>query len=474
MHAPPPRPGPRTKPRSFVGPTLLSLLLLSPAACQRDPLDVENPNELQALLDDGQLDLSSSALTAPAGGGVGTSPVAPPAQDAGPAPGGGAGGVSGTGGRSTGGRAGAGGGSSEGTGGTGGVVDGGVPPSRDGSARPDVRSDGSPPIDGGEFDGGSFPVFCPGDSFPRPPGSVCPLQATGMWNLDSCNEVRSELQDDSFNGFTAFRSVKTACVPGVEGLGVALPNPNDLVYVPDQPAFTFDAGVTVAGWFKPTDVTGVRTLFRKRDGITSALALMIVQKHFVFVVGRDRGLPAAVIAPAKAGVFTHVAATYDGEMLRLYLNGEEAAATRAPGRVEAGEGPLLFGNDGLKRRFDGTIDKLWFATGAASPETIEGLQCLRKPPTFVSRPGVSAPVPAGTGVNFDLLLTNNSGPTCQSQSFQIFNDSFQPGFTIQPSFQFTTLAPGQTATLPVVITSNEDGEPGTTSFTVSALDHFDR
>ena len=36
------------------------------------------------------------------------------------------------------------------------------------------------------------------------------------------------------------------------------------------------------------------------------------------------------------------------------------------------------GNDGFQRRFDGTLDKVWFATEAATPATILSLQCLRQ------------------------------------------------------------------------------------------------
>ena len=136
-----------------------------------------------------------------------------------------------------------------------------------------------------------------------------------MWNFDDCNEFRTNLEDNTFNGFTAFRTVRAACVPGIEGQGISLPNAQDLVYVPDQPMFTFERGVTVAAWVNPSTVSGLRTIFRKRDGLTSAMALMLVDKHWVFVVSRHKALPVAVIAPAKAGVFTHVAATYDGDQI---------------------------------------------------------------------------------------------------------------------------------------------------------------
>ena len=68
-------------------------------------------------------------------------------------------------------------------------------------------------------------------------------------------------------GNTAFRAVSVACAQGIAGQAVALADKNeDLVYVPDQPNFTFASGVTVAGWFNHAALDETRTLFRKRDG----------------------------------------------------------------------------------------------------------------------------------------------------------------------------------------------------------------
>ena len=407
-------------------------ILLAASACQRDPLEY-SPDELQALLDDGELDLPDKPITraqiavdggaaGAAGSGSGT---------------GGSGGVVGTDAAvdAPGGRGGTGaGGSGSGTGGSGGSVG---PGGRGGSSGPDG--------------GGPEPLTFP----------------TGMWNFDDCNEFRTNLEDNNFRGFTAFRTVRAACVPGVEGLGVSIPGAQDLVYVPDQPVFTFERGVTVAAWVNPTTVNGLRTIFRKRDGLTSAMALMLVDKHWVFVVSRHRALPVAITAPAKAGVFTHVAATYDGTQLKLYLNGQKVAGGTARGTIENGEGPLLLGNDGFQRRFDGTIDKVWFATEAATPATIQSLQCLRQPASLAMIPAASEPVAAGTPVVTDLAITNNNHPSCGPEFFQVFNERTPEGFSVQPSFSFMEVPSGQTARTPVTITSGLDSEPG--AFEVSFL-----
>ena len=156
-----------------------------------------------------------------------------------------------------------------------------------------------------------------------------PGQSTqGLWTFDDCNSFRTDLQDSSGFGHTAFRSVSTACVPGEINQGVGIDEDDDLVFVPDQPDFTFSNGVTVAAWVKPTKLGGVRTIFRKRESGTSTFVLLANGKTYQFVIRLANGRAAAVSAPATLDKFTHVAATYDGSDLRLYLNGVQVAHAR--------------------------------------------------------------------------------------------------------------------------------------------------
>jgi hypothetical protein len=404
-------------------------LCVSVIGCVRGddaPDDAPAEGDLRALLDDGELtELVSRKLTVD--GGAASMPAPPPADAA---AGGAGGGVPVPGPIGT---AGAGGG-----------------PRRD-AAAPDAAA---PCFDGTGGRGGGRDA---GFGFCERPGPLA------SWNFEDCNPERTELRSPTFQ-FPAFRTVGAACVDGREGQGISLPRPQDMVYAPDQPAFTFDRGVTVAAWVNPSRLGGQRTLFRKREGSTSSFALMLVDRRFVFVIDRTGRTPASVSAPARAGAWVHVAATYDGERLRLYLDGREAASVVARGTIAPGEGPLLMGNDADRRRVEGALDNFWFDTRAASADTILGLTCVRRPPRLSVRPQAGPAVAAGTPVTYDFALTNDDPPSCGRGDFFLVSNTFQPEFSVDPSFSFLNVGSGETQTVPVTITSSGDAEPDTYHF----------
>ena len=156
-------------------------------------------------------------------------------------------------------------------------------------------------------------------------------------------------------------------MPGQINQGVGIDQDDDLVYVPDQPDFTFANGVTVAAWVKPTKLNGVRTIFRKRESGTSTFVLLDQRQELsVRHPARQRSRGGGQRCRLRWATFTHVAGTYDGSDLRLYLNGALATHARVGGVLSNGAGPLLMGNDALDRRIDGTLDSVFFATRAST------------------------------------------------------------------------------------------------------------
>jgi Concanavalin A-like lectin/glucanases superfamily len=346
---------------------------------------------------------------------------------------------------------------------------------------------GSGPIDGGGPGGGTPDAGVAGavgtdGPFPGPGGGPgrgdggfgddggirqpFPQFVQGLWQFDDCNSFRTDLNDSSFNFHPAFRSVSAACTTGIQAQGIAIDEADDLVYVPDQPSFTFDSGVTVAAWVNPTRLGGVRTIFRKRENGTSTFVLLQNGKDYQFVIRLTNGRAAEVRARATLDTFTHVAATYDGNDLRLYLNGSLAAHTRVNGRLSNGAGPLLMGNDARGRRIDGVLDNVLFDTQPATPEQILRLNCLPRPSTLVATPVASGLVPPGTPVDYDVQFTNNS---CDPQQLQFNAFGPNPSLLVNPSFDFRTADPGATAHIQLTVSSSPDIEPDDYPISISVF-----
>jgi hypothetical protein len=296
-----------------------------------------------------------------------------------------------------------------------------------------------------------------------------PGEAQGFWRFDDCNMDRTELVDSSFSGnHTAYRSVTAFCRPGILNSGIGFDEDDDLVLVPDQPNFVFSEGFTVAAWVKPTDLGGFRTIFRKRQDGTSTFVLGENGNNFQVVISLANGKAADVQAPATLDTFTHVAATFDGIFLKLYLNGVEAASKRVVGRLSDGGGPLLMGNDANKRRISGVIDNVVFDTLPSSAADIAKLTCLPQPSVLSVTPTDPAAVPPQTPVNYDVQITNNSCEDAQFQ-FNAFSLNFNPDITVSPNFGSAFVPAATTAHVPFAVAALPDLEQfGTSQILVNA------
>jgi hypothetical protein len=289
------------------------------------------------------------------------------------------------------------------------------------------------------------------------PNRNLPFESQGFWRFDDCNMDRTELQDSAFNFHTAFRSTTAFCRPSILNTGIGFDEDDDLVLVPDQPNFVFSEGFTVAAWVQPTELGGVRTIFRKRLDGTSSFALVENGNNFQIVINLSNGKASDVQAPAKLDTFTHVAATYDGIFLKLYLNGSLAASKRVVGRLADGVGPLLMGNDANKRRISGVIDSVLFDTLPSSAADIAKLTCLPRPSVLSVTPVDPAAVPPGTRVDYDVQIENNSCEDAQF-NFNAFTFSFDPSIIVDPSGAFDFVQASTTRHFLFSVFASEDIE----------------
>ncbi|HEY7072486.1 MAG TPA: LamG-like jellyroll fold domain-containing protein [Acidimicrobiales bacterium] len=136
---------------------------------------------------------------------------------------------------------------------------------------------------------------------------------------------------------------------------------NDLVTVPDTPSLHLTTGMTIDAWIRPTVASTWSTVALKErpNGLAYSLYGGNDQSRAAGYInnGADRLAAATTATPANA--WTHVAVTYDGANLRLYVNGALVRTSAVTGPIAASTGALrIGGNTVWGEWFTGTIDEL--------------------------------------------------------------------------------------------------------------------
>ena len=172
----------------------------------------------------------------------------------------------------------------------------------------------------------------------------------------------SAVVDSTGNGRTgtiAGGAARTAS--GRYGRGLTFDGVNDLVTVPDADPLDLTVGMTLEAWVKPTALSGYRTVVLKERPAGLAYALY---------ASRDTTPPSANIttdvehaSPSTSAlplnVWSHVAATYDGTHLDLYVNGSLVASHAVSGSVFTSARALVIGGNRIwSEWFKGSIDEV--------------------------------------------------------------------------------------------------------------------
>jgi chitodextrinase len=150
---------------------------------------------------------------------------------------------------------------------------------------------------------------------------------------------------------------------------------NDWVTVVDAPSLDLATQLTIEAWVKPTVLgTAWRTVAIKEQPGNLVYALYAntdtrgASGHVY--VGGDMNAQAPDRLPV--GTWTHVATTYDGATLRLYMNGAEVNRRPLTGTLTVSSGALRVGGNAVWNEwFSGTIDELRLYGRALPPGQIK-------------------------------------------------------------------------------------------------------
>jgi putative heme-binding domain-containing protein len=155
-----------------------------------------------------------------------------------------------------------------------------------------------------------------------------------------------------------------------------------MISIPAYPELRPLDGTTICAWIKPTlDSKGKQTVFRIEDGgdrrfMAIGGAKGIWGLWFGLGIAGTYTEISAACEPAKLidGQWHHVAGTFDGKLLRLYIDGKKVAEREQPGKLAPGRPTTgSIGANARREPFNGGIDELRVYSVALTEEQVAQL-----------------------------------------------------------------------------------------------------
>jgi hypothetical protein len=180
--------------------------------------------------------------------------------------------------------------------------------------------------------------------------------------------------DASGNAHTGTVTGATWTTAGRFGNALSFDGTNDWVTVADAADLDLTTGMTLEAWVYPTALSGWRTVVLKETTGGLAYALYAhdnAPRPATTVNTGGADLSAIGGAALPLNTWTHLAATYNGTTLRLYVNGAEVGSLAVSGSLLASASPLRFGGNAVwGEYFAGRIDEVRIYNRALSATEI--------------------------------------------------------------------------------------------------------
>jgi hypothetical protein len=234
---------------------------------------------------------------------------------------------------------------------------------------------------------------------------TCTPPPTGMaawWPGDgNTNDIQGSNNGALMNGATF--------APGMVGQAFSLDGVDDFVQVPDTPTVSITGAISMDAWIKPNSMLGsAQTIISKYN--TACPVLGTEQRSYILRVEPDGRLRFCLYpgdgnyrcvdtaSPViSAGVFTHVAATFDPltQSMKIYVNGLEVSAPLVGGSVNVitisdSDTPVTIGRNFCATTLDhfgGLIDEVELFNRELTSSEIQAIvnagnagKCKNRPP----------------------------------------------------------------------------------------------
>jgi hypothetical protein len=194
------------------------------------------------------------------------------------------------------------------------------------------------------------------------------------WTFDEADG--SICGDSSGNGNRALLTGPAGLnrIAGLFGNAISLSGNHNL-NVPGGPDAAGLQKISFSAWVMPVAFDHYNEIFRKEDG-DRRLLFSFQENGTILSLGLNIGGYVECDAPIKPeqvrdGRWHHCAATFDGQTMRVYLDGKEIKALARPGVIAAGgAAPGCIGSANGGECFQGTLDDLLIYNEALAPAEI--------------------------------------------------------------------------------------------------------
>jgi chitodextrinase len=208
-------------------------------------------------------------------------------------------------------------------------------------------------------------------TIPDPPPA--PTGLVGAWAFDE--GAGTTANDSSGNGNIGTVYGAAWSTAGRYGNALSFNGTNNTVRVPASSSLNVSSQITMSAWVKPAAVqSGWRTIMQRQTDAWFLNASNDSGPLRPSGGGTFSGSTDYVGGPTAlgVGVWTHVALSYDGAIMRLYVNGTQVATKNRTGTIETNSNPLwIGGNSPWGEYFNGLIDDVRVYSRALSATEVQ-------------------------------------------------------------------------------------------------------
>lgn len=187
------------------------------------------------------------------------------------------------------------------------------------------------------------------------------------------------INDLSGNGNLGNIFQATWYTTGKYGKALAFDGSNDYVSVADSSSLDLTNRMTLEAWVRPTANSGWRTVMLKENGNELAYGLYARENTNrasgwlrINPSSSSQSVATSTQNALPLNAWSHLALTYDGSVMRIYVNGVQRATKNMSGNMFTSSGPLKFGGNAIwSEYFAGQLDEIRIYNRALTASEIQ-------------------------------------------------------------------------------------------------------